>query len=124
MGDYNFWTVAGILLSLSGLILTGVLFFVKYILTSINTNQEKLGKEISGLRGYLDDKIEKMYERMDLKNKDLKDYIASEISNLKLKDSDNEIKIDNSRERINEIEKNLLKLENQIIRDYQRKNGH
>ena len=81
-------------------------------------------EDSKGLLIHLDERIEKIYHRLDTTASELKEYVANEVSQLKAKDYDQDVKLDNSKDKLNSVNEALLRFKLEVSEKYERKNGN
>lgn len=129
MSDLSVWQIVFVFLSVSGVILAPSIWFVKYqvqktdrqtaaLVESLNHTQEKASKEtrddLRDFRLHFDKRITEVYTSIDTKNKELREYIQTELGYIKNLISDIEVKLDITREKGHELEKELMRVQNDI----------
>jgi mannitol-specific phosphotransferase system IIBC component len=94
----------------------------KEMVVSIVTTQEKTSLEaredLKDFRAHFDKRIGEIYSSIDAKNKELRDFIFNEISVIKNLISELERKIDITREKSHELEKQMMKLQNENQKNF------
>lgn len=74
--------------------------------------------ELKDFRIHFDSKISEVYVAVDTKHRELKDFVQKELDYIRTHIGDIEFKIDQTRERSHEIEKDLLRLQTTLGKDY------
>jgi len=94
----------------------------KEMINSIVTTQEKTSTEarqdLKEFREHFDKRIGEIYAAIDTKNKELRDFIFGEINLIKVLITDLERKIDITREKSHELEKQMMKLQNENQKNF------
>lgn len=84
---------------------------------SLVNTQERTSKEtredLKEFRIHFDKRISEIYNSIDTKNKEMRTFITSEINLIKSLINDLERKIDFTREKSHELEKEMMKLQNE-----------
>jgi len=97
----------------------------KEMIVSIVTTQEKTSfearEDLKDFRVHFDKRIGEIYSSIDTKNKELRDFIFNEINLIKVLISDLEKKIDTTREKSHELEKQMMKLQNENQKNFMTK---
>lgn len=92
------------------------------IMTKFETTNETAFKgikdDLKDFRTHFDTKISEVYVAVDSKNRELKDFVSKELDYVKNHVQTVESKVYETRERSHEIEKDLLKLQSLIAKDY------
>lgn len=92
------------------------------IVTKLETSNTSSFKEIRNdlkeFRSHFDSKISEVYVAVESKNRELKDFVSKELDFIKTHVTSVEQKVYETRERSHEIEKDLLKLQSLISKDY------
>jgi hypothetical protein len=92
------------------------------IITKLENSNEASFKgikdDLKDFRSHFDTKISEVYVAVESKNRELKDFVSKELDYVKNHISTVEGKIYETRERGHEIEKDLLKLQSLISKDY------
>jgi len=94
----------------------------KDMIVSIVTTQEKTSfearEDLKDFRAHFDKRIGEIYSAIDTKNKELRDFIFGEINLIKVLISDLERKIDITREKSHELEKQMMKIQNENQKNF------
>jgi len=94
----------------------------KEMINSIVTTQDKSSTEarqdLKEFREHFDKRIGEIYGAIDTKNKELRDFIFGEINLIKVLITDLERKIDSTREKSHELEKQMMKLQNENQKNF------
>lgn len=94
----------------------------KEMVMSIVTTQQKTSLEaredLKDFRAHFDKRIGEIYSSIDTKNKELRDFIFGEINLIKVLISDLEKKIDITREKSHELEKQMMKIQNENQKNF------
>lgn len=94
----------------------------KDMVDSIVATQEKNAREtredLKEFREHFDRRIGEIYTSIDTKNKELRDFITTEINLIKTLINDLEKKIDVTREKNHEIEKEMMRIQNDNQRNF------
>lgn len=128
--------ILGVLTGLTTLITGTSVFFLKQAASKVQQSNDDLSKEmkadiisierkvttnLDSLRNHIDGRIDNLRDRMDVKHKDIQEYVSTEVSHLKVKDNDLELKLDLTREKQNDMEKALLQFKLDANEKYQQK---
>lgn len=88
-------------------------------LEASNTSSFKeVRDDLKDFRSHFDSKISEVYVAVESKNRELKDFVSKELDFIKSHITSVEEKVYETRERSHEIEKDLLKLQSLISKDY------
>lgn len=79
---------------------------------------ESVKSELKDFRKHFDASVTQIYLSIDTKNKELRDLVSKELEYFRNHISSIESKMDVTRERSHEIEKDLLRLQSSIGKDY------
>lgn len=79
---------------------------------------ETLRADLKDFRKHFDTSVTQVYASIDMKNKELRDFVSKELEFIRNHITAIESKIDSTRERSHEIEKDLLRLQSSIGKDY------
>lgn len=86
--------------------------------TSSTTSFKDIKNDLREFRSHFDSKISEVYVAVESKNRELKDFVSKELDFIKSHITSVEDKVYQTRERSHEIEKDLLKLQSLISKDY------
>lgn len=124
---------AGVLLGAASVLVAPIVFYMKATTTknektledSIQkleknqlSNNDWLRSELKEFRYNLDNRFSDVHTVVENKNKELKDFLHSEISFVRNTIQDVSFRVDGVKEKNHEIEKSLLRLQNEISREY------
>jgi CRISPR/Cas system-associated endonuclease Cas3-HD len=94
----------------------------KEMIESISSTQEKSSKEtredLKEFRAHFDKRISEIYTSIDTKNKELRYFITAEINLIKTLINDLERKIDMTREKSHELEKEMMRIQNENQKNF------
>ena len=96
---------------------------MKEIKDVLNTNSAQTRKDYEHLVSHIDERIERIYTRLESNSSELKQYIAQEVSALKAKDYDQDIKIEHTREKVHGVNEELLKFKLEASEKYQKRHN-
>lgn len=127
--DLEFWKTLATLFAVCSAILAPTIWFVRW---QANKSEESLNKmsenneshsretrdELRDFRDHFDRRIGEVYSSIEVKNKELRDQINSEIGNVKTMVGDLETKVDRTIDKNHEIEKNMMRMENDIQKNF------
>lgn len=74
--------------------------------------------ELKDFRIHFDSKISEVYVAVDTKHRELKEFVQKELDYIRTHVNDIELKIDQTRERNHEIEKDILRIQSVLGKDY------
>jgi peptidoglycan hydrolase CwlO-like protein len=83
-----------------------------------NQSLTNLWNELKSFRDHFDNKISDTHSVVDSKNKELKELVSSEIEFVLKNVSEIERKLDSNKEHSHQIEKDLLRLQAKVGKDY------
>lgn len=86
--------------------------------TSSTSSFKDIKNDLKDFRSHFDSKISEVYVAVESKNRELKDFVSKELDFIKSHITSVEDKVYQTRERSHEIEKDLLKLQSLISKDY------
>ena len=78
-------------------------------------------EDYNHLVGHIDELIDRIYTRMENNTQELKEYVATEVSSLKAKDYDQDVKIEHTKDKLHGISEDLLKFKLEASEKYQQK---
>lgn len=84
---------------------------------STQNTREDFGKLVT----HIDERIDRIYNRMETNTHELKEYVSHEVSSLKAKDYDQDIKIEHTKDKLHGISEELLKFRLEASEKYERK---
>lgn len=131
--DNDIWQLIGALLVVSGAIIAPTVWYFQHNTARLEAENEKivtklentnaisfksLKEDLKDFREHFDSKISEVYISMDSRNREVKEFVSHELGQVKRVVNDIDAKLDQTRERSHEIEKDLLRLENKISQDY------
>lgn len=87
----------------------------------LKDNHNEIKKEIKDLYIHIDERIDRMHNRLDSNSNELKEFITNEVTQLKAKDYDQDIKIDQAKEKITSVSEDLLKYKIEAMEKYEKK---
>ena len=88
---------------------------------SMSENSHENREDYKQLVVHIDERIEKIYNRLETNSTELKDYVSKEVAQLKSKDYDQDIKLEHSKDKIHAINEALLKFKLEVAEKYERK---
>lgn len=91
------------------------------IKTIITRNNKETKDDHKALLTHIDEKIDKMDAKMESSSREVKEYISSEVKALRLKNNDQDSKIDHAREKISALSEDQLKLKIEFMEKFERK---
>lgn len=81
-------------------------------------------ESIMTLSNHFDNQLNNMQSRMDLSNSDMKEYVSSELLSVKQSIKDVQLNHDKTRDKMNEIEKEQLRLQLHLSQEYVKRNDY
>jgi hypothetical protein len=127
------WQILGILFGICGTLVAPVIWYSKQqytkseertqrLVETVTDAQSKASKEarddIKEFRLHFDKRIGEIYTSIDTKNKELRDHINTEMTYIKNLINDIENKIDLIRERNHDLEKEIMRVENDFQKNF------
>ncbi|MDX1532748.1 MAG: hypothetical protein R3230_00920 [Nitrosopumilaceae archaeon] len=91
---------------------------VKSIMVTNEKNSREHREDLKEFRKHFDEKIGEIFSSIDTKNKELREYINSELLYIKNLINDLDTKIDMTREKGHELEKKLMRVENDVQKNF------
>lgn len=131
--ENDIWQLIGALLAVSGVIVAPTIWYFQHNTSRIESENERnvtklertntisfqsLKEDVKDFREHFDSKISEVYISMDSRNREVKEFVSQELAQVKRAIGDIDVKLDQTRERGHEIEKDLLRLERRISQDY------
>ena len=133
MQELSLIEAVGVLLSLCFGLLAPTIWFYRHSTTRLETDNEKIINDVKSsnkeqfgdlkgdlreFRNHFDTKISEVYISLDTKNRELKDFLLKEIDYLRvgIEKVDQSVILTNNRS--HELEKDILRLQNTLIKDY------
>ena len=133
MQELSLIEAVGVLLSLCFGLLAPTVWFYRHSTTRLETDNEKIISDVKAsnkeqfgdlkgdlreFRNHFDTKISEVYISLDTKNRELKDFLLKEIDYLRvgIEKVDQSVILTNNRS--HELEKDILRLQNTLIKDY------
>ncbi len=133
MQELSLIEAVGVLLSLCFGLLAPTVWFYRHSTTRLETDNEKIINDVKSsnkeqfgdlkgdlreFRNHFDTKISEVYISLDTKNRELKDFLLKEIDYLRvgIEKVDQSVILTNNRS--HELEKDILRLQNTLIKDY------
>lgn len=133
MQELSLIEAVGVLLSLCFGLLAPTVWFYRHSTTRLETDNEKIINDVKAsnkeqfgdlkgdlreFRNHFDTKISEVYISLDTKNRELKDFLLKEIDYLRvgIEKVDQSVILTNNRS--HELEKDILRLQNTLIKDY------
>lgn len=125
--------ILAVLLGVSGALIAPTIWFYRHSikrsdeenkaiiskLESTNTAAfTEIKKDLKDFRNHFDYQLNTVHQSVDTRNREMKEFVAKELEYFRNYITNIERKIEQTRERSHEIEKDLLRLENTIQRDY------
>jgi hypothetical protein len=86
-------------------------------------NAKNTKEEYTFLVTHIDNRIDKIYNRMENNTQDLKEYVANEVTALKFKDHDQDVRIEQTKDKVHGISEALLKFKLEASEKYEKKNN-
>jgi len=84
-------------------------------------NAKNTREDYNHLVTHIDERIDRIYTSMENNTQDLKEYVATEVSSLKAKDYDQDVKIEHTKDKLHGISEDLLKFKLEASEKYQQK---
>lgn len=127
------WQMITVLLGICGVICGPTVWFFRTNSARLEVENEKnitklessnatafkdIKSDLRDFRSHFDSKISEVYVAVESKNRELKDFVSKELDYIKSHVTSIEDKVHQTRERSHELEKDLLKLQSLISRDY------
>jgi gas vesicle protein len=84
-------------------------------------NSKDTREDIKNLVVHIDERIDKIYTRLESNSTELKEYVAQEVSALKAKDYDQDIKLEHTKDKLHGLSEDLLKFKLEASEKYQKK---
>lgn len=133
MQELSLIEAVGVLLSLCFGLLAPTVWFYRHSTTRLENDNEKIINDVKAsnkeqfgdlkgdlreFRNHFDTKISEVYISLDTKNRELKDFLLKEIDYLRvgIEKVDQSVILTNNRS--HELEKDILRLQNTLIKDY------
>jgi len=88
---------------------------------AFNLNTQHTREDYTRLVTHIDDRIDKIYTRMENNTQELKEYVAQEVSSLKAKDYEQDIKIEHTKDKLHGVTEELLKFKLEASEKYMKK---
>jgi chromosome segregation ATPase len=122
METTSVWEIALALIAIGGALIAPTVWFYRTSLAKIEVQNERLGEKVSteirDLRSHFDNKLSSVYLMVEERQKEMRVFVSTEMNEVKTNISNIDKKIDDTRERSHELEKDLLRLKHQIGKDY------
>lgn len=133
MQDFSILEAVGVLLAVSAALVGPTVWFYRHNTSRLDAENEKIINEVKSsnkdqfidlksdlreFRVHFDSKISEVYIALDSKNRELKEFLLKEIDYVRagIDKVDNSVMLTNNRS--HELEKDLLRLQNTIVKDY------
>lgn len=133
MQELSIIEAVGVLLSVCVGLLAPTVWFYKHSTSRLETDNEKIISEVKSsnkeqftdirgdlreFRNHFDVKISEVYVSLDAKNRELKDFLLKEIDYVRvgIDKVDQSVILTNNRS--HELEKDILRLQNTLVKDY------
>lgn len=133
MQDLTIIEAVGVLLTVSVGLLAPTVWFYRHNTSRLEADNEKIITEVKSsnkdqfidlksdlreFRIHFDSKISEVYVALDSKNRELKEFLLKEIDYVRagLDKVDNSVILSNNRS--HELEKDILRLQNTLVKDY------
>jgi hypothetical protein len=125
--------------TISGIITAGAVYYTRRSLDRVqhmnsksideikNTvinNSKETRVDYQNLIGHIDERIDKIYTRLESNSTELKEYVAKEVSALKAKDYDLDIKVEHTKDKVHGLSEELLKFKLEASEKYVTKNNN
>lgn len=94
---------------------------VNELKTAFNLNSQNTREDYTRLITHIDERIDKIYSKMESNTQELKEYVANEVSSLKAKDYDQDVKIEYTKDKLHGISESLLKFKLEASEKYVRR---
>lgn len=128
MGEID-WQNIVMFLSVSSVILAPAIWFtrhqaskteemIKSITESQTTATDRTRADLREFRDHFDMRISEIYNSIDTKNRELREYINTEMTYVKNLISDLEVKIDLTREKNHELEKEFMRMRTDVHKEF------
>lgn len=88
---------------------------------AFSDNAKNTREDYNHLVTHIDERIDRIYTRMESNTQELKEYVATEVSALKAKDYDQDVKIEHTKDKLHGISEDLLKFKLEASEKYQKK---
>jgi hypothetical protein len=133
MEHFELWQIVLTLFSICGVVIAPSIWYFQHTTSKLEQDNEKIinklensnldsfkgiKEDLKDFRTHFDSKISEVYIAVDNKNRELKDIMSKELEFIRVHISTIDHKLDETRERTHEIEKDLLRLQSTIGRDY------
>ena len=89
--------------------------------SAFNISTKHTREDYTRLVTHIDERIDKIYTRMENNTQELKEYVAQEVSALKAKDYDQDIKLEHTKDKLHGISEELLKFKLEASEKYVKK---
>jgi hypothetical protein len=125
--------------TISGIITAGAVYYTRRSLdraqhtnsksideikNTVINNSKETRVDYQNLIGHIDERIDKIYNSLEANSTELKDYVAKEVSALKAKDDDLDIKVEHSKDKVHGVSEELLKFKLEASEKYVTKNNN
>lgn len=85
---------------------------------ALKENSKTVREDYKNLVTHIDDRIDRIYTRLDSNSTELKEYVSREVTSLKAKDYDQDIKIEHSKDKLHLLSEDLLKFKLEASEKY------
>lgn len=131
--DFQFFQILAVLLGVSGALIAPTIWFYRHntsriendsksVIEKLEQNNSKaysaIRTDLKDFRTHFDLQLNEVQRSVDARNREMKDFVSKELEHVRNHITSIELKVDQTRERNHEIEKDLLRLENVIGKDY------
>lgn len=89
----------------------------------VKQNHLEIKNDVKALSFHLDERIDKMQDRMAMSSAELKEFVGRQVSELKAKDNDQDLKLEKTREKMHEVNQKLLEFRIEVSENYEKKAG-
>jgi len=94
---------------------------IKDIKDLVVANGQETRQDYKNLVSHIDERIDKIYTRLESNSTELKEYVAREVSALKAKDYDQDIKLEHTKDKVHGLSEELLKFKLEASEKYEQK---
>lgn len=129
----NMLELVGSIFAISALITGGTVYYTKRtskdsdihttvaineLKESMKENSRVVREDYKNLVTHIDDRIDRIYTRLESNSTELKDYVSKEVNSLKAKDYDQDIRLEHTKDKLHLISEDLLKFKLEASEKY------